>query len=299
MKRFLAAVIVLNALAASAFAWGEKGHTVTTDAATLALPTDIPQFFYRDFPTLTYLGDEPDRWRSGGETLNAENEPNHFIDYEYVAGLNLPRDRYQYVALLVSSGTLRKHGVAVSAPGFLPWRIAELTEQLTQEWRIWRGTRAGSPERAQAEREIVTTAGLLSHFVGDASNPLHATVHFNGWADADNPQNFSNDCDVHSRFETAFINHAIETADVVPLIAPPLLRADPFLTAAAFVRESNALVGTLYRIDRDGGFTKITPEAKEFTAKRLAAGSSLLRDLWWSAWRNSATRARRPATPAE
>src|SRR5438067_10231954 len=94
--------LVFLFVALPAFGWGEKGHTITTDAATLALPTDLPQFFYRNFPTLTYLGDEPDRWRGGGESLNAENEPNHFIDYEYVATLNLPRDRYAYVALLVS-----------------------------------------------------------------------------------------------------------------------------------------------------------------------------------------------------
>src|SRR2546423_7868767 len=124
--RHAALAAVLIVLAPCAWAWGEKGHTLTTEAAELSLPNDIPPFFYKSFSTLTYLGDEPDRWRGGGDSLNAENDPNHFLDSEFVAGLKLPNDRYAYVALLLSSGTLRKHGIAIAAAGFLPWRIAEL-----------------------------------------------------------------------------------------------------------------------------------------------------------------------------
>jgi hypothetical protein len=65
------------------------------------------------------------------------------------------------------------------------------------------------------------------------------------------------------------------------------LRKDPFATAVEFVKASNSHVEELYRIDRDGGFDifrPVKPEAKAFTAQRLAAGATLLRDLWWSAW---------------
>jgi hypothetical protein len=44
-------------------------------------------------------------------------------------------------------------------------------------------------------------------------------------------------------------------------------------------------------MDRDGAFDvfrPVSPEGKAFAADRLAAGASLLRDIWWSAWRNSA-----------
>jgi hypothetical protein len=289
-------LVALLLLAPCAFAWGEKGHQIVADAAELSLPNDIPPFFYQSFPTLTYLGDEPDRWRGGGDSLNAENEPNHFLDSEYVAGLTLPNDRYAYVGLLVSSGTLRKHGISIANAGLLPWRIAELSEQLTAEWRIWR--RSNGAERAEAEREIIETAGLLGHYIADASQPLHTTFHFNGWGDAVNPNHYANDCDVHARFETWFINHEIETSNVVPLIAAPKLRSDYFATALAFVRESNALVDNLYRIDRDGGFVKATPESRAFAAERIAAGAAMLRDVWWSAWKNSATpRGRRAPQP--
>ena len=82
--------------------------------------------------------------------------------------------------------------------------------------------------------------------------------------------------------------HAFPVAyrdDVTPRLASPALRSDYFKTAVEFIRGSNALVEALYRIDRDGGFDvfrPVAPEAKSFTSDRLAAGASLLRDLWWS-----------------
>ena len=60
--------------------------------------------------------------------------------------------------------------------------------------------------------------------------------------------------------------------------------------------QSNTLVERVYQIDKAAGFDtfrSISPEAKTFTAERLAAGASLLRDLWWSAWKNSAVPMRR------
>lgn len=86
------------------------------------------------------------------------------------------------------------------------------------------------------------------------------------------------------------MTHTITTNDIVPKMSAPRLRTDYFETAIGFIRESNALVERVYQIDKSGGFNIFrgpTPEAKTFAAERLAAGASLLRDLWWSAWRNS------------
>ena len=301
MKRIAVALLVAVIAAPAAFAWGEKGHEISAEAAALTLPNDLPRFFYDHMSTLTYLANEPDRWRGGGESIEAENAPNHFLDWEYVDGLTLPRDRYAFIALMEKSGRLRQHGITPSTAGFVPWRIAELTEQLTTEWRIWRATRGGSPERGQAEREIVETAGLLAHYVADAAQPLHATAHFNGWADADNPHGYTNDCDMHARFETWFVNRAATTNEVIAKVAAPKSVSDAFTTAVAFVRESNSRVEDVYDLDKKGGFDPMKPvraDAKAFTIARLAEGASLLRDLWWSAWRNSAQpRGRRNPAP--
>jgi hypothetical protein len=273
------------------FGWGEKGHYLANEAATFGLPNDMPIFFHKAYPELIFLGYDPDRWRGGGESLDAANPPDHFLDYEYVSHIRLPSDRYRFIDLLGTSGTMRRYGITNTTAGFLPWKIAEMTELLTSEFRQWRFAPARSRERDFIERDIIHVAGVLGHFVADSSNPHHATFNYNGWV-LPNPNHYPTDCDTHARFETVFVSHAIFLDDVTSRVAPPMLRKNYFVTAVQSVQESNALVETLYRMDRDGAFDvfrPVTPEAKAFTAGRIAAGASLLRDLWWSAWRNSET----------
>jgi hypothetical protein len=290
VKRLLL-VLLCSLTAVSAFAWGQAGHLMSNEAAAIGLPTDMPQFFYRQYPQLIWLGPDPDRWRGGGPAADASNAPDHVMNYEYIAALRLPRDRYSFLALLTTSGTLRRYGIRNTDTGFLPWRIAEMCEQLTVEWRLWRSASPGSPDRAFIERDIIRDSGVLGHFVADASNPLHDTINYNGWI-TPNPNGYANDCQIHARFETDFVTHAVKTNDIVPKMSAPQLRADYFDAAITFIRQSNALVERVYRIDKTGGFDifrkPTSPEGKTFAAERLAAGASLLRDLWWSTWKNSA-----------
>jgi hypothetical protein len=294
MKRLLIALAIIT-LVPNLLAWGEAGHLMSNEAATLALPNDMPHFFYRAFPQLVWLGYQPDRLRGAGPSLDAVNPPDHFLDYEFVAGLDLPNDRYKFLALMESSGRRAQKGITNSESGFLPWRIAEMAEQLTAEFRQWRFSAAGSSERRAIETDIIHTAGTLGHFVADASNPDHTTINYNGWV-MSNPNGYATDCGAHARFETEFVSHAVSTSDVVPKVTAPVLRSDYFATALNFIKSSNALVEHLYRLDKGGAFSElgpISPEGKAFATNRLAAGASMLRDIWWSAWKNSEKAPRR------
>lgn len=293
MKRAILLLLVCLA-APAAFAWGEKGHYIVNEAATHGLPTDMPGFFLKAFGELTWLGFEPDRWRNAGESLDA-TAPNHFLDYEFVEGLELPEDRYKFIALLYSSDRLRQRGITNWESGFLPWAIAEESQKLLVAFRLWRASAPGSMERAWIERDVIHIAGVLGHYAGDSANPHHATINYNGWIEP-NPNNYAIDCGTHSRFESQFVSHAVDVKDVIPLVAAPQVHADFFKTAVAQVEESNALTETLYRLDRDGAFSPFGPVKKEgldFAKSRLADGAALLRDLWYSAWVNSAKRAGR------
>lgn len=300
MRRVGFALLALLA-ATPLFAWGEKGHYMSNEAAAIALPTDMPQFFYKAIPDLVWLGFDPDRWKGSGPSIDANNPQDHFLDFEYVSALNLPPDRFAFISLLMRSGTTRRYGIGITTAGFLPWRIAELEETLTGEFRLWRASVPGSIERQILERDIIHNAGVLGHFVADSANPQHTTINFNGWV-LPNPNHYAIDCDAHARFENDYVSSFIETRDVVPYVAvKPQLRTDYFNTAVDFIKQSNGEVETLYRIDREGGFDifrPVKPEAKAFAAQRIAAGATLLRDLWWSAWMNSAApRPRRGAPP--
>ena len=294
--QLIVAVILCLAMASPAFAWGDHGHLISNEAATAGLPTDMPHFFLRNFAELTWLGPEPDRWRNAGDSLEEWSAPDHFLDYEYAAGLKLPTSRYEFIELMEKEGRHRKHGIDMSTTGFAPWRIAELTELLTNQFRRWRTTPVTAPERAMIERGIIHTAGILGHYVADSANPHHTTLHYNGWASAENPGRFATDCGTHSRFESVFVSRAVDIDDVTPKLAAPVLRTDYFAAAMELINGSHALVDDLYVLDREGAFDRMqkpTEQGLEFATDRIAAGSSMLRDLWWSAWKNSARAPRR------
>lgn len=291
--RVIFLLLIVNA--APLLGWGEKGHHLANEAATFGTPTALPPFFHMAYPNLVYLGYDPDRWRGAGPSYDALNFPDHFLDYEYVSHLELPPDRYQYLKLLESSGTLRRYGISNVTPGFVPWRIAETCELLEQEWRLWRRSEPGV-ERRQIEDTIVFLAGTLGHFVSDSSNPHHASINYNGWVQ-DNPNGYPNDCETHGRFEWQFVSREVELRDVLPKLRQPVARTDYFTTAADLIRESQSLIETIYRLDRDGAFAwpRGTAEGRAFASDRIAVGASVLRDLWWSTWKNSESdrRARR------
>ena len=289
ISRIARALALLLLTATPLFAWGEKGHSLVNEAATFETPNAMPSFFHAAYPSLVYLGYEPDRWRSAGPAVDDALSADHFLDSEYVADLELPPARHDYITRLFESGTLRRYGIGVDAPGFLPWRITEVTLLLEHQFRLWRSSQ-NVAERKQIEANIIHYAGILGHYAGDAANPHHATIHHNGWV-RENPKGYRIDCDSHSRFESQFVARAIRLRDVLPHMRERTLRTDYFGAALEMVRRSYALVEPLYELDRDGGFDRRgTVESRTFAGDRLAAGASFLRDLWWSAYENSKKR---------
>jgi hypothetical protein len=287
MKRLLVLLTILLA-APSLYGWGEKGHYLANEAATHATPPELPPFFHAAYARIIYLGYDPDRWRGTGPSLEAINPPNHFLDYEYVADLALPPNRYEYLQLLQTSGTLRRYGISMTTPGFVPWKIAEMSDELEQQWRLWRRTDSFS-DRQQIEESIIRLAGELGHYVADSANPHHATIHYNGWVGVPNPNRYPTDCETHSRFESQFVSKHVELSDVLPHLRSIIPRTDYFETGLELIRDSQSRIETLYRLDRNGAFAypRGSLTGKDFAADRIAVGASCMRDLWVSTWRNS------------
>lgn len=65
--------------------------------------------------------------------------------------------------------------------------------------------------------------------------------------------------------------------------------AEPFGSYMQYLRNSNKLVERVYELDKAGGFRDAgSREAFDFTVQRLAAGSQMLVNLWYTAWLDSA-----------
>ena len=295
--RRLAAFVLLPLLAVpQSFGWGDVGHKMINRLAAESLPSDVPAFLRSPEATeeIEYLGPEPDRWRSPAEPeLNAEQAPDHFIDLEYAEMIGkLPRRRYDYIAALTAAEITHPdlaRQLDPSKVGFQPYITSEVWERLKAAMREYRSQSARHENTKPVEAAILFYAGWLGHYVGDGSMPLHTSRDYNGWVEKENPNGYSTEHTIHGQFESAFVSANVKPEDVKPLMTPVHPVTDEWDAYLEYLHHSNSLVERVYQIDKQQGFIGAgTPEAKQFTSERLAAGASMLRDLIYAAWVKSA-----------
>lgn len=272
----------------SALAWGLDGHRMISRAAADGL-TDMPSFFLDSAEQLAYLGPEPDRWRDDELSIMDEAwKYDHYIDLENVpAGALDAPDRYQFVEALHAAGVEQP----AETVGFLPYRIEELYQRLAKGFARWRRTET-EPERTWIEERIINDAGILGHYVADAANPHHTTIHFNGWADsAPNPEGYTTSNDFHWRFESQFVDARVEYDDLRAAIPTELdAVADVRAAVLSYIAETHEGVVPMYELEKAFGFDpeSAAPETRAFVVQRMRAGATMLRTLWYGAWVESA-----------
>ncbi len=277
------------------FSWGSDGHRMINRLAIEALPADAPAFLKsrRAINEIEYLGPEPDRWRSPAEPeLNYAQAPEHFIDLETADVVGpLPRRRSDFLNLLAAYRAAHPAQASVETPekvGLQPWQTNEVWERLKAAFREYRAQDAEHHDTKPVEAAILFYIGWLGHYVGDGSMPLHVSIQYNGWT-GPNPHGYTTEHTIHSQFESTYVAANIKPAEVKPLIGPVQPISDEWTAYLAYLRHSATLVEQTYQIEKAGGFTGAgSPEARQFTEERLAAGAAMLRDMIDAAWVQSA-----------
>ncbi len=287
-----------------ALAWGSSGHRMITVTALQALPPELPGFL-RDPETAADAGEwarEPDRWRRAGAAHDALRDPFHFAYADDEGRLGgavtfsaLPPTRGEF------EGQVRKAGVDPDSVGYLPYAILDGWQQLTKDLVYWRADRAGlhfahdpqrlawlEADRRRRESQITEDLGLLAHYVGDATQPMHLTVHHDGWGPGPNPEGFTT-AKVHVPYEGTYVAAAVSAAAVRGALpaARPLTRAAERETGAWLEAQSLAW-RTWYRMEADGAFKPGDARGAAYTAQRLGVAAGMLRDIIGAAWTASA-----------
>jgi hypothetical protein len=255
--------------------------------AATSLPADMPAFLRSPaaLEEIEYLGPEPDRWRSPAEPeLVAAQAPEHFIDLELADALGpMPAHRLDFEAKAFASGQ------RPDKLGLQPWAADEVWERLKAAMREYRTLQAAHQDTKPVEAAIIFYAGWLGHYVSDASNPLHTTVQFNGWT-GPNPNGYTTSHQIHHVFEGVFVAANIHPPDIQARMDPVHpISGDMFTAYVAYLRHTYTYVEMLYQLEKAGGFQGAgSPESRTFVAERLAAGASMLRDMIYTAWLDSA-----------
>jgi hypothetical protein len=292
----VAVALVPMMLVEQSAAWGNDGHRMINRLAAANLPGDVPEFLRSAAAqdAMEYYGPEPDRWRGQLEPeLSAVNAPDHFMDMEYadLIGGPLPRKRYDFIrALAVAQKAHPDLALTPEKVGMQPYVTTEYYERIKSAMRDYRALAKDHKDTKPVEAEIVFLCGIMGHFVGDGSQPLHASIQYNGWT-GDNPNGYTTEHRIHAQFESTFVAANVNAAkDVAPLVVKqPKVLGDVFEDYVKYLRHSQSLVEETYKLEKAGGFSGAgTPAGKAFVDERLAAGATELRDIIYTAWVRSA-----------
>jgi hypothetical protein len=284
-KTLLLSVIMGSAVAglgvvSQAWAWGATGHRMIGEEGMRALPDYMPEFMRSD-QAIADVGEfsrEPDRWRGAGKVHDDMRDPAHFVDLDddgnTLAGLapdKLPATEDEF------NDALHAKGATLFKSGYLPYSLVDGYEQVVKDMAFWRvltylETKDADKahraiyhaDRVRREELTLRDIGVLSHYVGDTTQPLHLSVHYNGWGDYPNPHGFTTDR-IHSPLEGVYVD----------------------LCFAARMKQSFDQVVPLYQLMKDGGFVAGDPRGPAFLAERIGQGAADLRDVILDAWRDS------------
>ncbi len=298
--------------ASVARAWGAKGHRIVNGDAMRALPESVPAFLRSPeaIAEVTTLGPEADRLKAAAPPYDAQNDPAHYLDLDddgTVAGVvpltNLPPTRETYDTAIRGGHPIEGHAPDMYRTGYLPFSIIEGYQGVVEDFAIWRVDAYGEAHTTDPAlraifatdrklREVLTLRdiGYWGHFVGDGSQPMHVSVHYNGWGNYPNPNGYTQSHTIHADFETGFVNAHVTPELVQPYVGPYVPSTAPISTrVGAYLLATNAGIPEVYRLTGAGAFAAATPEALTFTLKRIAAGAQMLRDLIADAYAASAT----------
>jgi hypothetical protein len=303
----MAAVLAALACALApgqASAWGATGHRIVGVLGAGALPPEVPAFLRAPgvAAEIGELAREPDRSKSAGRIHDSDRDAGHFIDVDD-AGLvmggpplkALPPTRAEYET------ALRAAGSDSWKAGYLYYSLIDGWQQLVKDFGYWRALTAAeraaadpqrrawyAADRVRREALLIRDLGAWAHYVGDASQPMHVSVHFNGWGPYPNPNGYST-ARVHAPLEGAFIRDNVRLDEIRRRMPAPYA-CDCSIEArtANYLGETHATVDRLYELEKAGAFVNGDERGRAFNEMILAAAASELRDLVVEAWRASA-----------
>jgi hypothetical protein len=304
----LAAVLSAAALAlpapTPAFAWGATGHEFVSGLAAEAFPEELPGFLRTPAAVadIAVFGRELDRSKSSGDPHDAERDAGHYVhlDDEGKVGGLLPLDTLP-VRREAYDTALRTKGVTQYNTGYLPYAIVEGWQQLVKDFAYWRAASIGAKtaaseadrawfdaDRQRREGLIIRDLGVWSHYDGDASQPMHVSIHFAGWGPYPNPQGFSLSKSLREDYQSTFVRAHIRRTDVKREMAPyQACTCTIWDRMRAVILDSHRTIIPYFELEKQGAFQGDAKVGIAFTNTRLASGASAVRDMVVDAWRAS------------
>jgi hypothetical protein len=194
MQKIIAILILLSASLAQA--WGGRGHHAICDAATqLVENKDLKTFLVRRAHMMGHLCNIPDiHWKDLGPSAEVGNATHYFEpDLVGVSAKDIPLDYKEAVKMLSTHNHVELKSPVKSVSGEIgsAWWRADQFFRLALEQGVKAKALPSPHEKAEKQKydlpfnaaifAMITDMGLMGHFVGDISQPLHNTSDYDGY----------------------------------------------------------------------------------------------------------------------
>lgn len=264
----VAITLIILADCPKGYAWDSRTHELITRLAAYSLPPSaLADSFRRSAPQLEVYSVWPDTVLR--EKYGEAEARRHYINLEYFG-----RDPFAELdpSLMTMESKFGRGRMLMA--GTLPWTIEAESSTLAAEWR------AGDCSAS------LMAAGILAHYVGDASQPLHSTRYYDGFSRADRG--------VHARFEGAVDR---DYRMIARLVAPQVHVEkinSVWTPAIGEIRRANALVNQVVASDRAvraEGYSRgyaydeaLMSSDKTMVVQQVADAASSLASIWLYEW---------------
>jgi hypothetical protein len=261
-----AAFFVLVAVPRPGYGWGAVGHSLVNKAAAAMMDSRLGPFQRANSENLERLANVPDRLWKRSATRDAE-KATHFFQWDQYATSalrsrmpTLLADALRYVRV----DYVKENGSAV-------WRIDQLYDMLVQSLR------------ARDWERSLQLAGVLGHYVGDVSQPMHVTSDYDGQSIGRRG--------IHAYYESTLVSRQ----DQADLYTKVLAAAERLTTAQAAARYRHSILPVVDIAFEEGkaalaalpdvqdAFTGEEPDDEALETlfvEHMAQGAVALRTLW-------------------
>jgi hypothetical protein len=292
---FALTIVALTLLSSvSGTAWGVRAHTWINRVAVRSIPADGPAFLKTQEDWIAYLSVIPDAWRRPSEPfVKMLEDPNHgWFKEQFAFMTEIPRSRYEFVLKLAeeqhrlaAAGDPAASLTNVRWTGTMAYAAVEGYDRMLTGMRHYRELRGRSEDTRFVEMEIAFYMGWTGHYTADGAQPLHDTIHHDGWQGA-NPKGYTTDPRVHGLFETQFVElMQLDAAAFEPGMPAARVLPDPFTAILAHLDEAGSHTEEVYQLEKRGALMdRADAEARALVIQQATRGAALLRDLAQTAW---------------
>lgn len=255
-----------------AWSWGFPAHQLVVANAIDLLPAGLKSILDADPGALRKAVLEPDtQFRN---EFGAEEAVRHYLNLDLLGEFPfaaIPRD---FDAAVERFGSRK-----MNRAGRLPWRVEDLQRLLTRDFR--RGD----------WKQAIVRAGHLAHYLADATQPLHATLNFDG----------QNSCNrgIHNAFERQLIDRDIpgftrsarQRQEPARYLDRPLDEVFRILVEAYPLSEEILTAdGEAMELVKKGKgvyFDLLDSRLREVAVRQLALAGTTVASFWLTAWIDS------------